>query len=88
MQVTIDRNLCDHVLSECERCFARFIRNPEGEDRACIVEYVEEANPLLRLTLRYDGQEEVLIIPPEKRELVADEGWSNFVKVKPKFYRE
>ena len=88
MRVTIDRNHCDHVLSECERCFARFIRNPEGEDRACIVEYVEDGDLLLTLTLRYDGQEEVMVIPPEKRELVADEGWSNFVKVKPKFYRE
>ena len=88
MKVTIDRRLCDHVLSECERCFARFVLNPEGEDRTCITDYVEDGDSNLTLTLKYDGLEEVLVIPPEKRELVASEGWSQFVKVQPKFYRE
>ena len=87
MKVTIDRNLCDHVLPECERCFARFIRNPEGEDRYCITDYVEDSDPVLTLTLRYDDQEEVLQLTPEQRELVINEGWSRFVKIPPKFYR-
>ena len=88
MKVTIDRRLCDHVLSECEQCFARFVRNPQGEDRACITEYVDDGDPVLYLTLRYDDQEEVLVLSPEERELVASEGWSQSVKVTPKFYRE
>jgi hypothetical protein len=87
MKVTIDRNLCDHVLPECERCFARFVRYPEGEDRLCITEYVDDGDPTLTLTLRYDDQEEVLVVPPDQRELVISEGWSSFVKVPPKFYR-
>jgi len=86
MKVTIDRNLCDHVLSECEQCFARFVRNPEGEDRLCITEYVEDGDPTLVLTLRYDGEQEVLVIPPEERELVASVGWSKYVKGTPSFY--
>ena len=88
MKVTIDRNLCNHALSECERCFARFISNPEGEDRSCITEYIDDADPILTLTLKYDSSEEVLTLTPEQRKLVAAEGWSQFVKVKPKFYRE
>jgi hypothetical protein len=88
MKVTIDRKLCDHVLPECERCFARFVRNPEGEDRSCITDYVEDDDPMLTLTLKYDGLEEVLVLSAEERELVASEGWSSFVKVPPKFYRE
>jgi hypothetical protein len=88
MKVTIDRTLCDHVLPECERCFARFVRNPEGVDRCCITEYVDDAEPTLTLTLKYDGHEEVLALSPEERELVVSEGWSRFVKVPPKFYRE
>jgi len=88
MKVTIDRNLCDHVLPACEQCFARFVLNPMGEDRPCITEYVDDDDPILRLTLRYDGQEETLVLSPEEREAVAEDGWSRFVKVQPKFYRE
>ncbi|MBM2850388.1 MAG: uncharacterized protein HW418_3330 [Anaerolineales bacterium] len=88
MKVTIDRRLCNHVLSECEQCFARFVKNPMGEDRYCITEYVEDSDPILHLTLRYDDYEEVLVLTPEQREQVANEGWSKFVKVPPKFYRE
>jgi hypothetical protein len=88
MKVTIDRNLCDHVLPECERCFARFVSNPESVDKLCITEYLDDGDPTLYLTLRYDGQEENLLLSPEERELVASEGWSQFVRVKPKFYRE
>lgn len=88
MKVTIDRNLCDHVLPECERCFARFLQHPMGEDRYCITEYVDDGDPVLTLTLRYDGNEEVLTLTPEEREVVASAGWSQFVKVKPRMYRE
>ena len=87
MKVTIDRGLCNHVLSECEQCFARFIRNPQGEDRFCITEYVEDDEANLTLTLRYDGHEEVLVLTPAERERVANEGWSQFVNVPPSFYR-
>jgi hypothetical protein len=87
MKVTIDRGLCNHVLSECEACFARFIRNPQSEDRYCITEYIDDDDPNLTLTLRYDGREEVLVLSPDQRERVANEGWSQFVKIPPKFYR-
>ena len=88
MKVTIDRSLCDHLLPECERCFARFMRDPEGVDRQCITEYIEDGDPILTLRLRYDGLEEVLYLTPGQREAVAVQGWSSFVKVTPKFYRE
>lgn len=88
MKVTIDRGLCTHVLSECERCFARFVSNPEGVDRSCITDFIEDDDTVLTLTLKYDGLEEVLMLTPEQRALVATEGWSQFVKVKPRFYRE
>ena len=88
MKVTIDRGLCTHALSECERCFARFVSNPEGVDRSCITEYVEDSDPILTLTLKYDGVEEILHLTPEQRQVVANEGWSQFVKVRPRFYKE
>lgn len=88
MKVTIDRSLCDHALSECERCFARFVQDPLAVDRTCIIEFVEDADPVLYLKVKYDGMEEELVVPPEKREEVATTGWSQYVKVKPRFYRE
>ncbi len=88
MKVTIDRSLCNHVLPECERCFANFLQDPEGLDRPCITDYVEDGDPALTLTLRYDGLEEVLVLSPEEREVVAADGWSGFVKVPPRLYRE
>lgn len=88
MKVTVDRRLCDHVLPECERCFGNFIRDPEGEDRCCITDYVDDGNPTLALTLKYDGCEEMLMLSPEERYAVAMDGWSRFVKVEPQFYRE
>jgi len=87
MKVTIDRNLCTHVLPECERCFARFVRNPQGEDRLCITKYVEDDDPILYLTLKYDQEEEEFALTPEERALIATDGWSQFVHVQPKFYR-
>ena len=138
MKVTIDRNLCTHVLPECERCFARFVRNPQGEDRLCITKYVEDDDPILylthrfpwepfraselasipgailpilpgfrpeswcgsdgilaspdclreiRVTLKYDHEEEEFALTPEERALIATDGWSQFVRVQPAFYR-
>jgi hypothetical protein len=88
MKVTIDRSYCDHVLPECERCFARYVRSPDGPDRPCITEYVEDGDPILHLTVRYDGLEETLFVTPEARERVILDGWSHYVRVPPKFYRE
>jgi hypothetical protein len=64
------------------------MNDPEGVDRVCITDYVEDEDEALTLTLRYDGLEEVLVLSPEQRHVVAVDGWSNYVKVPPKFYRE
>ncbi len=66
MRVTIDRNLCNHSFSECARCFARFVSNPRGKDYLCIAEYVEDGDPVLRLTLRCGAEEEVFDLMPEE----------------------
>ena len=88
MRMTIDRSLCDHVLPVCERCFGRLMRFPFGEDRYCITEFVDDGDPDLTLRLLYDATEETLYLTPEARALVADTGWSDFVQVQPRFYRE
>jgi len=59
-----------------------------GEDRYCITDYEEDRDETLHLTLKYDGLVEKLHLSPEQRALAASEGWSQFVTVEPKFYRE
>ena len=87
MKMTIDRDLCDHVLPACERCFGLLMRYPLGVDRHCITELVDDGDPDLSLLLKYDQREERLILTPQAREQIADSGWSLFVSVPPRMYR-
>ena len=88
MKVTIDRNICGASLNACEHCFSFFAQNPEGVDRYCIVEQVEDGSDLLTLTLLTDGHEKTVTLDDKQRELVATEGWSSLVDFVPQFYRE
>ena len=87
MKVTIDRNICGASLNACEHCFSFFVQHPEGVDRYCIVEQVEDGSDVLTLTLLTDGQERTVALDEEQRELVVTEGWSSLVDFVPKFYR-
>ena len=87
MKVTIDRNICGASLNACEHCFSFFVQNPEGVDRYCIVEQVEDGSDLLTLTLMTDGQVRTMSLDEEQRKMVASEGWSSLVDFVPKFYR-
>ena len=87
MKVTIDRNICDASLNACEHCFSFFIQNPEGVDRYCIVEQVDDGADKMTLTLLTDGQERTLELDDKDREMVASEGWASLVDFVPKFYR-
>ncbi len=87
MRMTVDRGLCNHALPECERCFARMMVPPLGADRHCVTLFEEDGDPVLHLTLRYDGHEQHLDLSPDDREMVANLGWSQFVEVMPNFYR-
>ncbi len=89
MKMSIDRDLCNHVLPECERCFARMMVNPLGEDRPCVTLFEDDGDPTLYLTIAYDSnQRQDLVLEPEERALVANLGWSEFVETMPQFYRE
>ena len=87
MKVTIDRNICGASLNACEHCFSFFVQHPEGVDRYCIVEQVEDGSDVLTLRLLTDGQERTLALDKAQRELVVTEGWSSLVDFVPKFYR-
>ncbi len=87
MKVTIDRNICGASLNACEHCFSFFAQHPQGVDRYCIVEQVEDGSDNLTLTLRTQGHENTVVLDEAQRQAVALEGWSSLVDFVPKFYR-
>ncbi|HSM55620.1 MAG TPA: hypothetical protein VK879_05630 [Candidatus Sulfomarinibacteraceae bacterium] len=87
MKVLIDRDLCDASLSFCQRCSAAFIRSPEGTDRHCIREVVDDGKETLTLHLVSDGRELEIELTDEERELASVEGWDVLVDFDPALFR-
>jgi hypothetical protein len=87
MRVIIDRGLCDASLSYCERCSAAFLRNPEGVDRACILDIVDDGSDLLTLELRTDQRVLQVELTEELRELSGVEGWEVLGDFDPTLFR-
>jgi len=75
MKVLIDRDLCDASLPFCQRCSAALIRNPEGTDRLCIREVIDDGQDTLTLKMLTDGHVLELKLTDEQRELASVEGW-------------
>ena len=87
MRVVIDRDLCDNSLPFCQRCSAALIRYPEGEDRLCIREIVDDGSDLLTIVMHTDGRELVLELTEEQREIAAVEGWEALADFDPALFR-
>ena len=87
MKVFIDRDLCDASLPFCQRCSAAFIRNPQGEDRMCIREVVDDGKDTLTLHLKTDGRELEIELNDEMRELASVEGWEILADFDPALFR-
>ena len=87
MKVFIDRDLCDASLPFCQRCSAAFIRNPQGEDRLCIREIVDDGKDTLTLHMKTDGREIEIELTDEMRELASVEGWEILADFDPALFR-
>lgn len=87
MKVVIDRDLCDASLPFCDRCSAAFIRYPEGSDRMCIRDIVEDGNDLLTIEMHTDDRTLVVELTEEMRELASVEGWEALVDFDPALFR-
>jgi hypothetical protein len=87
MKVIIDRGLCDATLAFCERCSAAFIRYPEGHDRHCITQIVDDGRELLTLEIATDGRVLELELNEEQQELAATEGWEVLADFDPTLFR-
>jgi len=87
MKVIIDRDLCDASLPFCQRCSAAFIRNPEGVDRLCIREVIDDGQDTLTLKMLTDGRVLEMELTDEQRELAAVEGWEVLANFDPALFR-
>lgn len=87
MKVVIDRDLCDASLGFCQRCSAAFIRHPEGTDRLCIREIVDDGRETLTLEMKTDGRELEIELTDEMRELASVEGWEVLADFDPALFR-
>jgi hypothetical protein len=87
MRVTIDRRLCKGSLPFCERCLGIFITTPQGTDRACITDMQDDGSEVMTLRIISAEGEDTLILAPADSQAVALDGWPQYVKFEPDFYR-
>ena len=87
MKVVIDRDLCDASLPFCSRCSAAFIRYPEGSDRLCIQDIIEDSKDTLTIEMRTDQQILVVELTDEMQELASVEGWEALADFDPALFR-
>ena len=87
MKVVIDRDLCNASLPFCDRCSAAFIRYPEGSDRMCIRDIVEDGKDSLTIEMHTDQQMMVVELTDEMQELASVEGWEALVDFDPTLFR-
>ena len=88
MKVVIDRDLCNATLPYCQRCSAAFIRYPEGSDRLCIMDVIDDGSDLLTLQMQTDGRELQIELTEEKQELASVEGWEALADFDPALFSE
>jgi hypothetical protein len=87
MKVVIDRGLCNTDLCYCQRCSAALIRNPEGYDRHCILDIVDDGRPTLTIEMYTDGRVLEVELTDEERELAGVEGWEVLADFDPALFR-
>lgn len=87
MRVVIDRDLCNASLPFCQRCSAAFIRYPEGSDRLCIMDVVDDGKETLTIEMLTDGRQLEIELTDEQREMASVEGWEALADFDPALFR-
>ncbi|HID52703.1 MAG TPA: hypothetical protein EYP41_11800 [Anaerolineae bacterium] len=87
MKVILDRGLCNATLEFCQRCSAALIRNPEGVDRPCIMDVIDDGSELLTIEMLTDGRTIEIELTDEARDLASVEGWEALADFDPALFR-
>jgi hypothetical protein len=86
MKVVMDRDLCGANLAYCQRCSAAFIRYPEGSDRLCIRDIIEDDKETLTLKMFTDGRILEIELTDDQQALAAVEGWEALADFDPALF--
>jgi len=87
MKVWIDRDKCEANLATCISCFGQLVRTGVP-DRGCIIDAEEDNTEDMTVYMHSDGVDhDPIFIPADQREIVAYEGWTEFVDFQPHFRR-
>ena len=87
MKVILDRGLCNATLEFCQRCSAALIRNPEGVDRPCIMDVIDDGSELLTIEMMTDGRTIEIELSDEDRDIAGIEGWEALADFDPALFR-
>lgn len=87
MKVIIDRDLCNASLPFCQRCSAAFIRYPEGTDRLCIMDVIDDGKDRLTLEMHTDNRTLEVELSDEMRDVASIEGWEALADFDPALFR-
>lgn len=87
MKIVMDRGLCDASLPYCQRCSAALIRHPEGVDRLCIRDIIDDGRETLTLEVATDGRTLQVELTDRQRELASVEGWEVLADFDPALFR-
>ena len=79
MRVKLNRDLCPAQLATCERCLGKFLLHPMGYERRCFVSLEDDHSDILTIEFHSHGHDLILTLDKEQRDLMAREGWANFV---------
>jgi hypothetical protein len=88
MYVKINRDVCSAHLAFCERCLGQFLKYPLGYERRCFEELEDDGSEILTVEMNSGGEHVVLRLNPEQRQLLAGDGWANFVHFAVPMYRQ
>ncbi len=79
MKIVINHDNCGHADAYSDRCLRNSILNPEGHERYCMKEVIEDGKEELTVVLIQDGKQYTLVLhEPGEIEATAEEGWVAF----------
>lgn len=80
MYVKINRDVCGHHISTCERCLGRFLTHPYGYERQCFEHVVEDGSSNVTLDIHSGDSDYHLKLDEEARLNLAGEGWAKILE--------
>lgn len=66
MLLVLDHDQCKHASAYADRCLFNTLRFPQGHERYCMAEYVEDGQAAITVVLREGGREKTRVFESEE----------------------